>query len=38
MQYLFGMSADTVRVPGLPTPLGVLAELSESMDDSQGAG
>lgn len=37
LQHLFGMSADTVRVPVLPTPLGVLAELTDSMDDSQGA-
>jgi NADPH-dependent 2,4-dienoyl-CoA reductase/sulfur reductase-like enzyme len=37
MQYLFGSAADSVRVPLLPTPLGVLADLSESGNDSQGA-
>jgi hypothetical protein len=31
------MTADTVRVPVLPAALGVLADLSDSMDDSQGA-
>jgi NADPH-dependent 2,4-dienoyl-CoA reductase/sulfur reductase-like enzyme len=37
LQYLLGMTADTVRVPVLPAALGVLADLSDSMDDSQGA-
>jgi len=37
MQYLFGAAADTVRVPVTPTPLGVLADLSESVSHTQGA-
>jgi NADPH-dependent 2,4-dienoyl-CoA reductase/sulfur reductase-like enzyme len=37
LHHLFGMSADTVRMPVLPTSLGVLADLTDSMDDSQGA-
>jgi NADPH-dependent 2,4-dienoyl-CoA reductase/sulfur reductase-like enzyme len=37
MQYLFGGATDTVRVPLIPTPLGVLANLSESGNDSRGA-
>jgi len=37
MQFLFGAAGDTVRVPVTPTPLGVLADLSESASDTQGA-
>ena len=37
LQQLFGVEADTVRVPLTPTSLGVLAGLTASRDDSQGA-
>jgi NADPH-dependent 2,4-dienoyl-CoA reductase/sulfur reductase-like enzyme len=37
MQFLFGAGPDTVRLPLIPTPLGVLADLSESGNESQGA-
>ena len=37
MQHLFGVGADSVRVPLTPTSLGVLADLTSSLDDSEGA-
>ncbi len=37
LRHLLGTSADTVRVPVVPTPLGVLAGLTAQRDDSRGA-
>jgi len=37
MHYLFGAASDSVRIPVTPTPLGVLAGLSESVSHTQGA-
>lgn len=37
LEYLVGTGRDTVRTPVVPTPVGVLADLSSSMDESQGA-
>lgn len=37
LRHLLGVEADTVRVPLVPTSLGVLAGLTASQDDSQGA-
>jgi D-hydroxyproline dehydrogenase subunit alpha len=36
LHHLFGVEADTVRVPLVPTSLGVLAGLTASHDESQG--
>lgn len=37
LAHLFGTDRDTVRVPVVPTPTGVLADLSAFSDDMQGA-
>ncbi len=37
LQHLFGMTSDTVRLPVVPTSIGVLADLTASLDESQGA-
>jgi NADPH-dependent 2,4-dienoyl-CoA reductase/sulfur reductase-like enzyme len=37
LHHLFGMTTDTVRLPVVPTSIGVLADLTASLNDSQGA-
>jgi NADPH-dependent 2,4-dienoyl-CoA reductase/sulfur reductase-like enzyme len=37
LHHLFGMTTDTVRLPVVPTSIGVLADLTASLDESQGA-
>ncbi len=37
LEYLVGMTRDTVRVPATPVPIGVLADLASHLDESQGA-
>jgi D-hydroxyproline dehydrogenase subunit alpha len=37
MHHLFGVTPDAVRLPAAPVPLGVLADLTSSFDDSEGA-
>ncbi len=37
LEHLFGTGRDTVRMPVVPTTVGVLADLSSPLDESQGA-
>ncbi len=37
LEYLFGTGRDTVRMPVVPTTVGLLADLSSPLDESQGA-
>jgi D-hydroxyproline dehydrogenase subunit alpha len=37
LHHLFGMTTDTVRLPVVPTSIGILADLTASLNDSQGA-
>jgi pyruvate/2-oxoglutarate dehydrogenase complex dihydrolipoamide dehydrogenase (E3) component len=37
LEHLFGSGRDTVRMPVVPTAVGVLADLSSPLDESQGA-
>jgi len=37
LHHLFGMTTDTVRLPVVPTSIGVLADLTASLNDPQGA-
>jgi hypothetical protein len=37
LEYLLGMTRDTIRVPVAPVSIGVLADLASHTDESQGA-
>jgi len=37
LEHVFGMTSDSVRIPVVPTTLGILADLTSPLDESRGA-